>query len=102
MSKNTENWWKKGENFRILTSSESKIFEFYTLDIICEKKYWGYFLKKSDFFHFWRKDFFSNQKNQMFITNSNDFLGKYSYNHLCWTGFHDFLKIYEFHPYPTQ
>ena len=48
-SKNTENWWKKGENFRILTSSESKKFKFYILDFIYEKKFGGYFLKKTPF-----------------------------------------------------
>ena len=48
-SKNTENWWKKGENFRILTSSESKKFKFYILDIVYEKKFGGYFLKKTPF-----------------------------------------------------
>ena len=48
-SKNTENWWKKGENFRILTSSESKKFKFYILDFMYEKKIGGYFLKKTHF-----------------------------------------------------
>ena len=48
-SKNTENWWKKGENFRILTSSKSKKFKFYILDIVYEKKFGGYFLKKTPF-----------------------------------------------------
>ena len=48
-SKNTENWWKKGENFRILTSSESKKFKFYILDFMYEKKIGGYFLKKTPF-----------------------------------------------------
>ena len=48
-SKNTENWWKKGENFRILTNSKSKKFKFYILDIVYEKKIGGYFLKKTPF-----------------------------------------------------
>ena len=33
---------------------ESKIFKLYILDIIYEKKFGGYFLKKKTFFHFWR------------------------------------------------
>ena len=52
-SKNTENWWKKGENLRILTGSESKKFKFYILDIRYEKKFGGYFLKKTPFSTFW-------------------------------------------------
>ena len=52
-SKNTENWWKKGENFRILSSSESKKFKFYILDIRYEIKFGGYFLKKTPFSTFY-------------------------------------------------
>ena len=48
MSKNTENWWKKGENFRILTSSESKKFKFWNLQVINEKN-WGLLSEKNAF-----------------------------------------------------
>ena len=48
-SKNTENWQKNGENFKILTSSEGKKFKFYVLDFIYKKKIGGYFLKKTPF-----------------------------------------------------
>ena len=48
-SKNRENCQKKGENFKILSSSESKKFKFYILDIRYEKKFGGYFLKKTPF-----------------------------------------------------
>ena len=48
-SKDTGNWWEKVENFRIFTSSKSKNFKFYILDIAYEKKFGGYFLKKTPF-----------------------------------------------------